>query len=587
VAEIITRKTRWVTVKFDGRLFHVTNSAIQSKREDALEMQAIFEELGGDKQYPVFVDARNSKNAPTEDANEIFRSQEYCRHIEFMVVLLEGRLVANAARVYSSFIEMPIDISYFSTEREAADEIVRRNPACRDSSLIVQTKVANKFAVIFDQSAHVATVALQRRNESWQELHQGISREIDIITATQAETLKLFIKSESSSMALLNAVSRLATHPIEAIAIVSSPIARLIGNLWFRSGVAKVPVKFFQTEEMAQSWLSRAGILRGSSNNKKQGITSELYLLTEAFERFSKGDFSEISVNELQANVKLRLFTNALNVVASKVKHQIVALESANQVLETRVQVRTRELEDQRARAVEQARMVAVGRFASGLAHEVNNPLAVISSAARILLRKSEMGTIAPEDLVGKLQSIMTMVERATQIVRSVKNISRDSSDDPMYKESISDVVKETFPMIEVSLRELQVKVDLHVDGEVQALCRRSEIGQVLINLLNNARDAVEKLPLGERWIKLRVFSRNECAVISVANGGPAIPADIRGKLMDPFFTTKPVGKGTGLGLSLSHAIARLHGGSLQLLPQEVTCFELELPMSQKNMAVV
>jgi two-component system sensor histidine kinase DctS len=107
--------------------------------------------------------------------------------------------------------------------------------------------------------------------------------------------------------------------------------------------------------------------------------------------------------------------------------------------------------------------------------------------------------------------------------------------------------------------------------------CRAVQISQVLLNLINNACDAISSL--NEKWILINAIERNNLIEISVTNSGPKIPAHIREKLMQPFFTTKEVGMGTGLGLSLSKTIAEAHGGRLYLdLGAENTRFVLELP---------
>jgi signal transduction histidine kinase len=107
--------------------------------------------------------------------------------------------------------------------------------------------------------------------------------------------------------------------------------------------------------------------------------------------------------------------------------------------------------------------------------------------------------------------------------------------------------------------------------------CRPTEISQVLLNLLNNAVDAVQ--PLAEKWVELQVRSAGKDVEISVMDSGKGIPEKIRDKVGQPFFTTKVVGHGTGLGLSISRGIVEAHGGHLNLDTQcEHTRFVVTLP---------
>jgi C4-dicarboxylate-specific signal transduction histidine kinase len=108
------------------------------------------------------------------------------------------------------------------------------------------------------------------------------------------------------------------------------------------------------------------------------------------------------------------------------------------------------------------------------------------------------------------------------------------------------------------------------------------QIAQVLLNLLQNAFDAVIDQP-ADRWVRLEVTVRDPSLVFSVIDGGPGIPPNVKARIMEPFFTTKEAGKGVGLGLSLSAAIAEEHGGKLELTEADGhTCFSLSLPMVRK-----
>jgi len=105
------------------------------------------------------------------------------------------------------------------------------------------------------------------------------------------------------------------------------------------------------------------------------------------------------------------------------------------------------------------------------------------------------------------------------------------------------------------------------------------QIAQILTNLLQNAFDAARELP-GEKWVHLNVEVDGDNAVISVIDCGRGIPAELKSRIMDPFFTTKAVGEGTGLGLSLSKQIAEQHGGTLEVTERDGhTCFSLCLPL--------
>ena len=119
-----------------------------------------------------------------------------------------------------------------------------------------------------------------------------------------------------------------------------------------------------------------------------------------------------------------------------------------------------------------------------------------------------------------------------------------------------------------------------HVDPALSVSVREVQIAQVVLNLLQNAYDAVVSQE-GDKWIRLDVAVEDGSVLFSVTDSGPGIPPGIRSQIMEPFFTTKEVGKGTGLGLSLSRATVEEHGGKLELTEnQGHTCFSFWLPIA-------
>ena len=118
------------------------------------------------------------------------------------------------------------------------------------------------------------------------------------------------------------------------------------------------------------------------------------------------------------------------------------------------------------------------------------------------------------------------------------------------------------------------------IDPALCVSCREVQIAQVLVNLLQNAFDAVMEHE-GERWIRLDVRVQDGAVVFSVIDSGPGVPPELKARIMEPFFTTKEVGKGTGLGLSLSRTIIQEHRGNLELTEEAGhTCFSFDLPLS-------
>ncbi|MBK7892792.1 MAG: GHKL domain-containing protein [Bdellovibrionales bacterium] len=234
----------------------------------------------------------------------------------------------------------------------------------------------------------------------------------------------------------------------------------------------------------------------------------------------------------------------------------------------------------QRQSASAAAKMAALGEMASGVAHEINNPLAIIRGRADHLLTLLEAGPVETERLKSDLYRMQVTTDRIARIIKGLKAFSRDSSRDPMEIVSIRSIVED---VVELSReRFFQRSIDLRVSiiDDLLLECRSAEVEQVLVNLINNNYDAIENR--NEKWIEVSVYRQSANAVISVVDSGSGIEPTIVDKMMQPFYTTKEVGRGTGLGLSISKGIAEAHHGTLAYqIKAAHTQFLLSLPLRQ------
>ncbi|MCM2282364.1 MAG: transporter substrate-binding domain-containing protein, partial [Bdellovibrionaceae bacterium] len=248
-------------------------------------------------------------------------------------------------------------------------------------------------------------------------------------------------------------------------------------------------------------------------------------------------------------------------------------------------------LASQQAKLVSSARMSALGEMAGGIAHEINNPLAIINGRANQLQELAVAGNVDSKVAARIASSIEVTVSRISKIVRSLRHVARDTEFDPYELIPVAQMIEETLELSEqkmkhhgVELRVIQETPDANVE------CRPVQIIQILINLINNAYDAVMERP-ADKWIEVRVreFTKDSenWVDISVADSGGGVPDELLDRVFLPFFTTKGVGRGTGLGLSISKSLAEDHRGQLFLDRQarEIegrTRFVLRLPVRQR-----
>jgi PAS domain S-box-containing protein len=222
-----------------------------------------------------------------------------------------------------------------------------------------------------------------------------------------------------------------------------------------------------------------------------------------------------------------------------------------------------RALEAQRLLLEQSARLSALGELAAGVAHEVNTPLSAISLRAEMLLRMADTGVLEVDRLRREAAAITATVERIARSIGGLRRFGRVGADEPVKRVRVSVLVGEVLELSRARMNTQGIELVVNVPEALEVEGRPVQMGQVLVNLLNNACDAVSQAPV--RRIEICAEGDADHVRIAVVDSGPPIPAEVRSRLMEPFFTTKPVGKGTGLGLSLSKSIAEAHGGTLTL----------------------
>ncbi|MEN9722631.1 MAG: hypothetical protein RJB38_617 [Pseudomonadota bacterium] len=228
------------------------------------------------------------------------------------------------------------------------------------------------------------------------------------------------------------------------------------------------------------------------------------------------------------------------------------------------------------------ANLSSLGEMAAGISHEINNPLATIS------LGLTQMKGLAPpadsdvdawkSKVLANVDRMERSVTRIQKIIKGMKALSRDGQGDPFVAYPLSQILEDTLSVCATRFKNSGIELRQQVD-DFQLLCRPVQIGQILLNLLNNAVDAISGRT--DPWVEVRAFSHEGFGVIEVSDCGGPIPDEVAKRLMTPFFTTKELGKGTGLGLSISRTIAAAHQGSFTLdRSRSTTTFVLKIPLA-------
>ncbi|HJZ70568.1 MAG TPA: ATP-binding protein [Vicinamibacterales bacterium] len=224
-------------------------------------------------------------------------------------------------------------------------------------------------------------------------------------------------------------------------------------------------------------------------------------------------------------------------------------------------------------------KMAALGQTVSGVAHELNNPLATILSWAERLSQRTSL----EEPVRRGLETILSESERAAKIVRNLLTFARKRQTTRAMVD-VNQVCRETLALRAYEQHVTNIAViDALAAGLPQVFADGHQVQQVLLNLIINAEQAMLAAN-GRGTIVIRTWhdADQETVILEINDDGPGIPDDLQPKIFDPFFTTKEVGKGTGLGLTVAYAIVQEHGGRIRLesRPDKGASFYVELPVS-------
>jgi two-component system NtrC family sensor kinase len=238
------------------------------------------------------------------------------------------------------------------------------------------------------------------------------------------------------------------------------------------------------------------------------------------------------------------------------------------------------QIERQREQLRQSEKLAAMGSLLAGVAHELNNPLAIVMGRASLLEEKTgQHDELAP--LASDVRRIREAAERCGRIVRAFLNMARRK---PAERGAVqlNDLVRAALDLVGYTLRSHGITTDLALAEALPELqADADQVGQVVLNLIVNAQQALMTQQTADRRLALATGQTGRSLWLSVADNGPGVAPEMRERIFEPFYTTKGEGLGTGLGLSVSRGIARGHGGELvaEAAPGGGACFRLTLPL--------
>jgi PAS domain S-box-containing protein len=245
---------------------------------------------------------------------------------------------------------------------------------------------------------------------------------------------------------------------------------------------------------------------------------------------------------------------------------------------------------EKEAQLIQASKLATLGTLASGMAHELTQPLNVIQVASDFFFKKIKRGeAVSTEELKTLAEEIDGNVNRATKVIKHMRDFARQS-DLTRTRVNVNEPIQDVFKVMGQQLRVHEIEVELELDQNLPVIMAdHNRLEQVFINLVTNAMYAMDDKGLrwgNKKWqrlLRIKSFSADGQVVVTVSDTGKGIPREIQDKIFEPFFTTRKVGQGTGLGMSISYRIISDYGGTIEIesAVDMGTTFTLKFPSAE------
>lgn len=226
----------------------------------------------------------------------------------------------------------------------------------------------------------------------------------------------------------------------------------------------------------------------------------------------------------------------------------------------------------------QEAKLSEIGKLMAGITHEINNPLAVILGCAQMAHSKlTDQPDLNKDYLENHLSKIINQAKKITKIIKSMKSLVRDGTEDPQESINLKYIIDESTIIINHKMKYNKISIDLtNIPQDVQIYARMTQIQQVFTNLISNSIDAICLDP--EPWIKISYSEDNKYQRIIFQDSGKGIPDNLIEKVFQGYYSSKQNGEGSGMGLLICNKIIESHNGKFNYIQNQNTTFEILLP---------
>jgi signal transduction histidine kinase len=292
-------------------------------------------------------------------------------------------------------------------------------------------------------------------------------------------------------------------------------------------------------------------------------ITKRLLNLTSNIKLFSTT--KKIKNIKIKSNDEIGFLAHEFNNMQKELKQNWDSLNQINKTLEDKVKIEVEKNRKKEKQIFEQSKLAQMGEMIGNIAHQWRQPLSFISTIASSLSLQKELGTLNDEIFYERMQDIVNKTMYLSNTIDTFRDFIKNDKD--LYTLSINKTVDETLQIIEKNLENENIEIKKNYHDELYYMGYKGEISQVLLNILNNAKDALLEKEIAYKQLSIDIskFNENSLCVTIIDNAG-GIKEDILSKIFDPYFTTKHKSQGTGIGLYMSKdIIEKHHNGELRV----------------------
>jgi len=337
--------------------------------------------------------------------------------------------------------------------------------------------------------------------------------------------------------------------------IMSAPVLdgrRVLGSVAVWSSLRNVYQEIRRSEKLILIYilLNTLVLISVGLYLLSRSVVNPVHKLLHITEAFRKGEslplFPAVTENEMgQLNRSLKMMLKRLEENKEELQAHIASLEKANE-----------EIRKTQAELIKSEKLASVGRLATGIAHEIGNPMGIILGYMD-LLKRNDLTAPERQDFLGRVEAEIT---RINGIIRQLLDFSRPAGGEP-EETSVHEVILATLKMLEPQPLMAGIEPNIRFDAARDTIwADPNQLQQVFLNIIMNAADAMD----AEKSLTIRTFTTGNTITIQFEDTGTGIPEQDMDGIFDPFYSTKPPGKGTGLGLSVSYTIIKGLGGTIR-----------------------